>query len=73
MAEIVADETVPGLYKPSEKVVGTARMGARKYELLADGCLFLSEWRGALETERMVSHTLLSAGDVKALTRLLKA
>lgn len=73
MAKVIADENVPGLCAADEPVVAEVRIGSWKFQKLADGCVFASEWRGAPDNEVMVSHLLLSPADVQVLSGLLKA
>lgn len=70
MEGLIADENVPGLYVPAEKVVDEYRTGSWKFQRLADGCVFASEWRGAEDAECMVSHALFSADDARVLAAL---
>jgi hypothetical protein len=59
---LIADPDVPGLVRPSAKVVRDVRIGTWRFQMLKDGTMFMSHWAGA-DNERMVSHELFSAED----------
>jgi len=68
---LVSDPDVPGLVRPSAAVSNdvTVQFASEgwKFELLADGTLFVSMWRG----DRMVSHVLFDKDSRQALAALL--
>jgi len=68
---LVSDPDMPGLVRPTSPVIDEMTVQSAsegwKFELLADGTLFISQWRG----DRMVSHTLLDKDSKQALAALL--
>lgn len=73
MADVISSEVIPGLYAVSEEVVAEIRIGSWKFQKLADGSVFASDWRGSEVDERMVGYFLLSPSESTQLVGLLKA
>ena len=67
-ARLVTDADVPGLVVPSSAVAKTVEIGDHCFEMLEDGTVFVSQWRG----DSMVSHALFELEDVAALRGLLR-